>query len=390
MMTAPWVKAVAGRLLLLTACWLLLAGGAAGDELERQRQSLKQVEQGILRVDEQLKSKRRKQGALETELDKLEKELSGLRRNVRRREDRLEHLKKTIGEKKLHAGRLREQIRKRETRVKTRLAAFYRQGEVRLYKLLFQGRSPARIAENGFFLTRLVRQDRALLASFRDDWRTLRGALEELRRLQEEQQSRLRMLRESQHLLTRGCHAREQGVERLKKDRQALAGELTALREKARRLQGLLKRLETEQSSKYIEKTGIFAKQKGRLRWPAEGAVVVGFGANHHRKLGTRYQSQGIEIAQPPGRDIRAVWGGKVLFADNLHGYGKLIILNHGESYYTLYAQAEHLARKVGEQVAAGEVLGTSGFGGRSGVYFEIRHRGEPLDPGKWLAPRCR
>lgn len=388
MMAESRVKTAAGRLLLLMACWLLLTGAAATDELERQRQSLKQVEQRITRIGEQIESSRRKEGALEAELDKLEKELSGLRRSVHRREERLDNLEKTIVGKNLRAERLRELIRQRETKVKARLKAFYRQGEVKLYKALFQGRSPARIAENCFFLARLVRRDRALLESFRDDWRSLRSALEELGRLRKEQENRLSILRDSQKVLARGCDTREQGLKQLKQDRETLAGELSALREKARRLQGLLKRLETEKAPQYTEKSSLFAKQKGRLRWPAEGEVVVGFGTNHHRKLGTRYQSQGIEIAQPPGRDIRAVWGGKVLFADNFRGYGKLIILNHGDNYYTLYAQAEHLAKRVGEQVVSGEVLGTSGFGGRPGVYFEIRHRGEPLDPDKWLAPR--
>jgi septal ring factor EnvC (AmiA/AmiB activator) len=79
---------------------------------------------------------------------------------------------------------------------------------------------------------------------------------------------------------------------------------------------------------------------------------------------------------------------GKVVFAKPFRGFGNLLILDHGGGYYTLYAQARQLVKKVGEVVAAGDTVGISGFGDNKKIYFEIRQRGTPLNPLQWLKPR--
>lgn len=85
---------------------------------------------------------------------------------------------------------------------------------------------------------------------------------------------------------------------------------------------------------------------------------------------------------------MRAVAAGKVAFSKPFRGFGNLLILDHGDGYYTLYAQASQLLHKVGDVVAAGDKVALSGFGGNDTVYFEIRQRGTPLDPLQWLKPR--
>lgn len=87
------------------------------------------------------------------------------------------------------------------------------------------------------------------------------------------------------------------------------------------------------------------------------------------------------------GQPVRAVADGVVAYADRLRGYGNLIILDHGGGYLTVYANADSLLREPQQRVRAGETIatGTSGNMGRSGLYFEIRHNGEPLDPPRWI-----
>jgi septal ring factor EnvC (AmiA/AmiB activator) len=79
---------------------------------------------------------------------------------------------------------------------------------------------------------------------------------------------------------------------------------------------------------------------------------------------------------------------GKVIFANSLRGYGKLMIIDHGDKYYTLYAHVARFTKQVGESATAAEVIAYSGYDGRDAVYFEIRQGGKPLDPGDWLTPR--
>ncbi len=99
----------------------------------------------------------------------------------------------------------------------------------------------------------------------------------------------------------------------------------------------------------------------------------------------------GIQIQAPEGTPFRAVAEGKVRFADWFKGYGKLVILDHGEGYYSLYAQAAELDVTEGQLVSAGQILGTVGDTGSlvgTSLYFEIRKNGIPQNPTLWLKRR--
>jgi murein hydrolase activator len=128
-----------------------------------------------------------------------------------------------------------------------------------------------------------------------------------------------------------------------------------------------------------------FASLQGRLPRPLAGPALVAYG---QAGAGGR-PSAGQRIGAATGTEIRAVADGRVAFADWLRGYGLLIILDHGDGYMSLYGRCDALAKKEGEQVAAGSVIATvgdSGGAGEAALYFEIRHRGRALDPAAWFA----
>lgn len=130
-----------------------------------------------------------------------------------------------------------------------------------------------------------------------------------------------------------------------------------------------------------------FASLRGRLPWPASGRVLEGFGT------ATRggHPSEGVLIEARRGTPVRAVSHGRVAFADWMAGYGLLLIVEHGDGYMSLYAHNESVRAEVGDWVASGEVIaqaGNSGGRSESGLYFELRARGRPVDPVGWLARR--
>lgn len=97
-----------------------------------------------------------------------------------------------------------------------------------------------------------------------------------------------------------------------------------------------------------------------------------------------------MTIAAARGADIRAVARGRVAFADWLRGYGLLLILDHGGGYMSLYGRCDALNFSEGDWVDAGTVIaavGDSGAAAAPGLYFELRHQGQALDPKEWLAP---
>jgi septal ring factor EnvC (AmiA/AmiB activator) len=174
----------------------------------------------------------------------------------------------------------------------------------------------------------------------------------------------------------------------VKKDTELLNGMLRELRAKATRLNELVKTLETEQTRPYTENLQGLLPQKGRLFWPVPGKLKVGFGTSRHGDLGTLIESHGFDIQAAIGTPVKAAAQGKIIFANSLRGYGKLMIVDHGSKYYTLYAHVARFAKQVGDYVAAAEVIAYSGYEGRDAVYFEIRQGGKPIDPANWLKPR--
>ncbi|MGH7428631.1 MAG: murein hydrolase activator EnvC family protein, partial [Candidatus Methylomirabilaceae bacterium] len=135
---------------------------------------------------------------------------------------------------------------------------------------------------------------------------------------------------------------------------------------------------------------GSFAARKGVLPWPTSGSLTASFGRQVHPRYGTVTFNRGIEINAPERQQIVAVADGSVLFADWFKGYGRLIILDHGEGYYTVYAHAAEIRVKVGDRVTRGQqigLVGDTGSASGSQLYFEVRHRGRPQDPVAWLAP---
>jgi septal ring factor EnvC (AmiA/AmiB activator) len=125
-----------------------------------------------------------------------------------------------------------------------------------------------------------------------------------------------------------------------------------------------------------------FVQLRGRLDWPLKGTPQSG--------AGDAGDSHGVLIAAAEGGEVHAVSHGRVVFADWLRGYGLLLIVDHGDTYLSLYACNETLLKDVGDWVDAGEVIATSGAsGGRKtpGLYFELRHDGKPMDARAWLRP---
>lgn len=131
-----------------------------------------------------------------------------------------------------------------------------------------------------------------------------------------------------------------------------------------------------------------FAGFKGLLKIPVNGRIISGYGKYTEPQSGAVNFRKGIVIQSERGAPIRAVFSGRTVFASWLRGYGNVIIIDHGDSFHTVYAHAEDLFRSKGDDVEAGEVIATVGDSGAlSGpaLYFEIRHHGNSVDPLHWI-----
>ncbi len=133
------------------------------------------------------------------------------------------------------------------------------------------------------------------------------------------------------------------------------------------------------------ERTGTsFKELRGSLKLPVDADVAVRFGAR--RQIGN-LRWKGIVLAGKLGSDVHAVFDGRVVYADWMRGFGLLLIIDHGDSYLSLYGHNESILVEEGDWVATGQVVasvGKSGGSSKPGLYFGIRYKGRPQNPLHW------
>ena len=176
---------------------------------------------------------------------------------------------------------------------------------------------------------------------------------------------------------------------------EAIRAEKATYTRLARELKSAAKRLEKELTQvRGAEEApepaaGGFDAQKGRLPWPVTGRVEMTFGKRVEPESGMIMVSKGLDLRAPQSTEIRAVFEGTVAYANMIEGYGRLLILDHGGSWYTLYAHCESLAVRAGQKVNQHQVVGFVGDSGSTKgayLYFEVRQGKKPIDPMEWLA----
>ena len=133
-----------------------------------------------------------------------------------------------------------------------------------------------------------------------------------------------------------------------------------------------------------IDNRETFSKRRGRLKWPVKGKVGRLFGKS---RKAANIKWNGVLISSKEGSDVRAISHGRIAYADWLRGYGMLVIIDHGDGYMTLYGYNQALYKETGDWVEEGDIIATVGRSGgqlKSGLYFEVRVKGQPSNPTKW------
>jgi len=161
--------------------------------------------------------------------------------------------------------------------------------------------------------------------------------------------------------------------------------ELKQLLAQEQEMEALLARL-SQKAEEMLSFEGLpFRKMKGQFSWPADGRLLKNYGDS---RADGQMRWNGVLMTAAAGSDVRAVYHGRVVYSDWLPGMGLLIVIEHGDGYISLYGHNQDLVRDVGQWVGPGDVIahvGDSGGQGVTGLYFEIRKDGEPVNPNGWM-----
>jgi septal ring factor EnvC (AmiA/AmiB activator) len=288
-------------------------------------------------------------------------------------------------------GTLEAEVARTEKLLRTRAVALYKAGEAGPLALVFAPGTLRDRLTRIRALQRLFDRDGALLERARRE----RAALEEARaaaaaatRARDAARAELRARSSELEAERRGKRALLERVRRDGARERALLNELEAA---ARALESKLAEISAAPSEPPARapEAQTFRAQRGRLRPPVPGALLRRFGKVIDSEYRTETFQKGVDFAVEIGEPVYAIAAGRVRFADWFRGYGRMLILDHGDGYFTVSGHLDALDVAVGAEVAAGDRVGVAGeTGSLSGprLYFEIRSGADAVDPTEWLA----
>ena len=377
------------RLLALALVWLFFSQGspAWSDDRAEYEARIQELQRNIQKLQSSLEEAEGSRDQLREQLEASESEIGELLQNIERIEKKLEKQETDLQSLKSERRQLQIARAEQQDAVARQVRAAYQLGRQSQIKLLLNQESPQRV-------DRLLRYYDYWLEARADKINRYLETLQQLDQLEPKIQERTQQLAQSRKgLKSRHEQLREQQQTR----RQTLAKlnqrirntdqELGELRRDRARLESLLEEMVSSLAELALPGDGeAFSERKGRIPWPVRGPVRHAFGSP---QLQGQVPRNGLVIAASAGDPVVAVHHGRVVFSDYLRGHGLLLIIDHGEGYMSLYAHNQVLYQETGEWVAPGETIarvGASGGQERTGLYFEIRHKGQPLDPSPWLA----
>lgn len=388
-MTSLIVKNIRFFLLLL---WLLLPGSAfAVDsvaELDKNREQLAGLEQRLEKTLAELAKNEKVEGNLLDELDLVDHQLAKLRRQVSAEKKRLKELNRSISKEQAALTQHSEAVAELQIQVQKRLVAMYKSEQAGVLKTLFSAQNLSILLEDYDYLGRVVVQDRKLLDDFRRRVDRKKLSLDRLSADRSKQQQVTTDLKKKEDSLKQTVRLKNRYLASIRNDHAALDRIAIDLKARAERLTGLVADLESGVAGENKGGVSLFALQKGFLPWPVKGALKNSFGSYKHAELGTLLENHGIDIFAELDTEVKAVWSGRVAFAKRFRGYGNLVIIDHEDGYYTLYAQVQNVLKKTDDRVEKGDLIASSGFDGADHVYFEVRKGRTPLNPLLWIEKR--
>lgn len=370
---------------------LLAPPPAAADDEARARikeQELAEVRERIAELTASIERQTRRRDELGAELGEVEAaigrvrvRLDGIESRVRESRARLDDVARQQAERRAELGAEKE-------RLAGQIRAAYTSGRQERIKLLLNQEDPA---ELGRLLAYYGYLNRVRGENIREV-RSRLDALSALRRQEAAEQERLAELaaeeREELDRLAVSRRERARLVAAIEAEIAAGGDEVERLRRQEEDLTRLIAELSSILADYPITSEEPFGRLKGRLTWPVAGRLIQDYG---QPRGNGRLRWNGVLIAAPAGHEVRAVYHGRVAYADWLPGLGLLAVVDHGDGYLSLYGHNESLLKSAGDWVAPGDVLATVGQSGGQAVpalYFEIRKGRDPVDPGAWVTRR--
>lgn len=369
--------------LLLT---LLSGSSPAATPEEEYRKLQEKLQEHNRKLGETL----RIESSLLSELEDVNRKIGKVEVDLRKYRAALHKAETEVADLKAEIIRTEAAIRRQKDWIRRKLRSMHRFGySGDTLVLLLSSTDLSQMMRVWKYLEAISVHEHRMLTAYNDNLESLNEKQERLKVLTAQLKATTDRVRAKEDELARQRESKEVLLTSVRTEKAAHQKMIAELKAASRRLQEILR-----EAAKTDTYTGAgFARGKGKLPWPAEGRIAAPYGSQKDPQFSTPVFRNGVHIQTSSGADARAVFEGKVIFAEWFKGFGQLVIVNHGNGYHTLYGNLAEIFSKAGDIIKGDQVIGrvgTSGVLNAPGLYFEVRYKGKPLDPLQWLRQRRR
>jgi septal ring factor EnvC (AmiA/AmiB activator) len=375
------------------AAFCLLAGvlfcppqlhAASAKDLEGIKKRIAREQQGIGQV-------KKREGSVLQALGKIDRDLEKKTKDLNAASSKVAAIRIEINQQEIETERLRLSLDERRKLLMRRAAALYRWSRGGSPWVGLSGDVPLGVwLQRKRYLAATVFFDQELVQKLGDEVAYQGNIKRELGQKKEELDDQRRIVGQLRDSVRKEAESKRQLLASLRQEKESRVRALKELEQAALRLQKMM----DEMSRRAVLKppsappgAGLEA-MRGKLEWPVRGEVTGGFGKTKHREFSAEVFRNGIDIEAPMGEEIRAVEKGTVVFSERFAGYGRMVIVDHGERYFSVYAHLSEIIKKNGSVVRRGETLGRVGDSDSlagAKLYFEMRKDGKSIDPLPWF-----
>jgi murein hydrolase activator len=369
----------------------LVAGETGAIDYEKNkvnnfRIKIRRLQQGILNKEDQIFQSETKEQNILAELESLDKKIIQQQEKFSELETKMLSQQALIEREETALNKIKGEKVIVEEHLKKRIVAYYTMGDIGLLNVTFSTQTlPELLTFHDAFET-LIKYDQNVIKVYKEtigEMERTKNALDLEKAVLQgfiaqagEEKELLEAAKDEKHILLTQVRTQTKLHKQAIQEMQQASDELN--------------KSIVDIKSKYQSEEKNFAADKGVLRPPVDGTITSLFQQEKVNKLGISRKSMGIELQAPDGTNIIAISDGEVLYADYLRGYGNTVILHHGLQYYTVTSRIEKILVEKGQKVKKDEPIGIIGNTATlfdDGIYFEIRHNNQPLDPLLWLNP---
>ena len=366
----------------------------------QQRENLKQIRSDIEQYEKQISEKKKVESNTIDLISNLDREINVSGSYIKNLKSDIQEREHLIARRRQEIQNTSQTIDKLRDQVKARIVNFYKHGQRQQYELLFSSKSFSQVQTWLKFQKLIVENDRRMVQSLVDNVDRLQKGQQYMQAQIYEKERNIQERSREEEQLRASLGKRKQLLNQVRSDTRLLEKQLEELRESQREVKSLITKSEEKRLTRDARKPtepdetvinnrqGSFASLKGKLPWPASGKITSHYGRHRHPIYKTVTENLGIEIKAPLGTPVITVDQGQVQTITWQRGLGNIVIISHGDGYYTVYSHLDEIQVSPLQQVNKGQVIGTVGeTGSLSGpiLQFQIWKNTDSMDPEEWI-----